>query len=74
MTLYTEVGMSGTDLLGEFEHVVLLAILQHREDGYAILNRRAIEDETFELPPHEIYASGLSVDFPRKNGRVTCSR
>ena len=38
--------MSGTDLLGEFEHVVLLAILQHREDGYAILIRRAIEEVT----------------------------
>ena len=36
--------MSGTDLLGEFEHVVLLAILQQREGGYAILIRRAIEE------------------------------
>ena len=38
--------MSGTDLLGEFEHVVLLAILQQREAGYAILIRRSIEDVT----------------------------
>ncbi len=38
--------MSGTDLLGEFEHVVLLAILQQREGGYAILIRRSIEAVT----------------------------
>lgn len=38
--------MSGTDLPGEFEQLVLLAILQHRDDGYAILIRREIEDVT----------------------------
>jgi len=38
--------MSGTDLLGEFEHIVLLAMLQHRSDGYAILIRREIEEAT----------------------------
>jgi len=38
--------VSGTDLLGEFEQLVLLAILQHRDDGYAILIRRAIEKVT----------------------------
>ena len=38
--------MPGTDLLGEFEQVVLLAILQHRDEGYAIRLRRTIEDVT----------------------------
>ena len=38
--------MSGNNLLGEFEQLVLLAILQHRDDGYAILIRGAIEEVT----------------------------
>ena len=38
--------MSGTDLLGEFEQLVLLAILQHRHDGYAIGIRADIEHVT----------------------------
>ncbi len=38
--------MSGTDLLGEFEHLVLLAILQHEQDGYAIGIRGDIERVT----------------------------
>ena len=38
--------MSGANLLGEFEHVVLLAMLRHREAGYAILIRRSIEEVT----------------------------
>ncbi len=38
--------MTGTDLLGEFEQLVLLAILQHRDEGYAILIRGAIEEVT----------------------------
>ena len=38
--------MTGTDLLGEFEQLVLLAILQHRDEGYAILVRGAIEEVT----------------------------
>ena len=38
--------MSGTDLLGEFEQLVLLAMLQHRHDGYAIGIRREIEQVT----------------------------
>lgn len=38
--------MAGSDLLGEFEQLVLLAILQNREQGYAILLRRTIEDGT----------------------------
>ena len=38
--------MSGTDLLGEFEQLVLLATLRQGADGYAILIRRAIEDVT----------------------------
>ncbi len=38
--------MASTNLLGEFEQLVLLAILQHRDEGYAILIRRAIEKVT----------------------------
>ena len=38
--------MSGSDLLGEFEQLVLLAILQQRGDGYALPVREAIEDAT----------------------------
>ena len=38
--------MSGTDLLGEFEQLVLLSVLRHPERGYALLVRRAIEDVT----------------------------
>ncbi len=38
--------MSGTDLLGEFEQLVLLAILQHEKDGYAIGIRGDIERVT----------------------------
>ncbi len=38
--------MSGTDLLGEFEQLVLLAILQHKRDGYAIGIRGEIERVT----------------------------
>ncbi len=38
--------MSGTNLLGEFEQLVLLSILQQRQDGYAILIRGAIEEVT----------------------------
>lgn len=38
--------MSGTDLLGEFEQVVLLAVLQHRDGAYALPVRRSIEDAT----------------------------
>lgn len=38
--------MPGTDLLGEFEQLVLLAILQNGDQGYALLIRRAIEDVT----------------------------
>ncbi len=38
--------MSGTDLLGEFEQLVLLAILQHSHDGYAIRIRGDIERVT----------------------------
>lgn len=38
--------MSGTGLLGDFEQLVLLAVLRHREDGYAILIRQEIESAT----------------------------
>lgn len=38
--------MSGTGLLGDFEQLVLLAILQHRDAGYALPIRREIEDAT----------------------------
>lgn len=38
--------VSGTDLLGEFEQLVLLAILQHRDRGYALPVRREIERVT----------------------------
>ena len=38
--------MSGTDLLGEFERLVLLSILQNGEQGYAILVRRTLEGVT----------------------------
>ncbi len=38
--------MSGTGLLGEFEQVVLLSILQHERDGYAIAIRGEIERVT----------------------------
>lgn len=38
--------MSGTGLLGDFEQLVLLAILRQRESGYAILVRREIEEAT----------------------------
>lgn len=38
--------MSGTDLLGEFEQLVLLAVLQNRDEGYALPIRRAIEEVT----------------------------
>jgi DNA-binding PadR family transcriptional regulator len=38
--------MSGTDLLGEFEQLVLLAVLQQRHHGYAILLRQRIEEVT----------------------------
>ena len=38
--------MSGTDLLGEFEQVVLLAVLQSGERAYALPVRRAIEEST----------------------------
>lgn len=36
--------MSGTDLLGEFEQLVLLATLRQGDSAYAILIRKAIED------------------------------
>ena len=38
--------MSGTGLLGDFEQLVLLALLQRREDGYALPIRREIEAAT----------------------------
>ena len=38
--------MSGTDLLGEFEQLVLLAILANPDRGYAIVLRKAIEEGT----------------------------
>ncbi len=38
--------MSGTGLLGDFEQLVLLAILQNRDEGYALLIRREIEAAT----------------------------
>ena len=38
--------MSGTDLLGEFEQLVLLAILGHEEAAYALPVRRSIEEAT----------------------------
>lgn len=38
--------LSGTDLLGEFEHLVLLSILQNDGEGYAILLRRTLERVT----------------------------
>lgn len=38
--------MSGTGLLGDFEQLVLLAVLQCGDDGYAILIRREIEAAT----------------------------
>lgn len=41
-----EVDVSGTGLLGEFEQLVLLAILQHERDGYAIGIRGEIERVT----------------------------
>ena len=44
--MYTAVEMSGTGLLGDFEQIVLLAILQHRDAGYAILVRKEIEEAT----------------------------
>ena len=37
--------MAGADLLGEFERLVLLAILQ-TEEGYALPLRRRLEDAT----------------------------
>lgn len=36
----------GTGLLGDFEQLVLLAILRHCEEGYAILVRKEIEAAT----------------------------
>ena len=38
--------MSGTDLLGEFEQLVLLAVLQNHAEAYALPIRRAIEEVT----------------------------
>lgn len=38
--------MSGTDLLGEFEQLVLLAILQAGDESYALPVRRSIEEVT----------------------------
>ena len=38
--------MGGTDLLGEFEQLVLLAILANPDEGYAIVLRKAIEEGT----------------------------
>ena len=38
--------MSGTGLLGDFEQLVLLALLRHRDDGYALLIRQEIEAAT----------------------------
>ena len=38
--------MAGTDLLGEFEQLVLLALLRHEGNGYAILVRRTLEEVT----------------------------
>ena len=38
--------MSGTDLLGEFEQLVLLAVLQNHDEAYALPIRRAIEEVT----------------------------
>lgn len=38
--------MSGTGLLGDFEQLVLLALLGNRDHGYAIVLRKAIEDAT----------------------------
>lgn len=38
--------MGGTDLLGEFERLVLLAVLRSGERAYAIVLRRALEEVT----------------------------
>ena len=38
--------MSGTDLLGEFEQLVLLAILQNKDQSFALPIRQTIEDAT----------------------------
>lgn len=38
--------MSGTGLLGDFEQLVLLAILQSKDEPYALPIRRAIEAAT----------------------------
>ena len=38
--------MSGTDLLGEFEQLVLLGLLQQGEQGFAILIRETLEAAT----------------------------
>ena len=38
--------MSGTGLLGDFEQLVLLSILQQRGEGYGLPIRRAIEAAT----------------------------
>ena len=38
--------MTGTGLLGDFEQLVLLSILQSGDAGYALLVRRAIEAAT----------------------------
>lgn len=38
--------MSGTGLLGDFEQLVLLALLRRRADGYALLIRKEIESAT----------------------------
>jgi len=38
--------MSGTGLLGDFEQLVLLALLGNRDHGYAIVLRGAIEEAT----------------------------
>jgi DNA-binding PadR family transcriptional regulator len=41
-----EADVAGTDLLGEFEQLVLLAILQQQDEAYAILIRSTLEEGT----------------------------
>ena len=51
--------MSGTDLLGEFEQLVLLAVLQNHDEAYALPIRRAIEEVTEHSGPAGYQGNGL---------------
>ncbi len=61
--------MADRAFLGEFEQLVLLAILQHRDDGYAILIRGAIEEVTDR--PISLGALYRTLDRLESKGLVT---